>query len=262
MTDALHAVRRMVSRTARRGGATAGIVVGTAVRPAPAGWHNLSRSTQRRFETGGLGRGLRPRTPAMARRLFEKEVPAAIRRMGEPTLRDWMRGQHFSHDRSVANAPGRARAPSNVLLENARDNLSRGSRNMTAAARAAAQSAGRAAAIRTGARTAVRAGAKAGLIAAAMEAPVTVTENVLHCKRGRKSRGQATRDAVKSIATAGCAGVATGVVATGAAAVGLSLGPFGVPLMVAGGVVFAGSATYRIANAARRTTVQTVTVQT
>ena len=237
---------------AKHGGPAAGVVVGTVVKPAPAGWHNLSRSTQRLFETGGLGRGLGSRPPAMARRLYEKEVPAAIRRMGESAVRDFLRGKHFSHIRSVVNAPGRARAPSNVLLENASANLSRGSRNMTSAGRTAARSAGRASAIRTGTTTAIKAGAKAGFIAAAAEAAVSVPENALHYRRGRKSGGQATRDTVKSTATAGCVGVAAAGVAKGAAMVGLSLGPFGGPLMVAGGVVLAGSATYRIAKAARR----------
>ena len=116
MSDALHAASRTVSRTARRGGATAGMGAGTAIKPVPARWHNLSRSTQRLFETGGLGRGLRARSPAIARRLYEKQVPAAIRNMGEAVVKDLVKGQHFSHTRSVANDPGRARAPGNVLL--------------------------------------------------------------------------------------------------------------------------------------------------
>ena len=239
---------------AKHGGPGSGVVVGTVTKPAPAGWHNLSRSTQRLFETRGLGRGLRPRSPEMAKRLYEREVPAAIRRMGESAVGDFLGGKHFSHIRAVANDPARARAPSNVLLENASANLSRGSRNMTSAGRAAARSASRASAIRTGARATLRSSARAGFIAAAVEATVSVPENVLHYRRGRKSGGQATRDTLKSTATAACVGAATAGVSKGVAmvGVGLSFGPLGTPLMIAGGVVLAGSAACRIAKAAER----------
>ena len=49
-------------------------------------------------------------------------------------------------------------------------------------------------------------------------------------------------------------GVATAGVAKGAAmtGLGLSLGPFGTPVMIAGGIVLAGSAFYRINKAAKR----------
>ena len=236
------------------GGAAVGIAAGTAVKPAPVGWHNLSGSTQRRFQSGGLGRGLGARSPTMAQRLYEREVPEAVRSMGEPAVKDFLRGKHFSHIKSVANAPGRAKAPSNIILEDAGTNLSRGSRNMTSAGREAAKSAGRASAIRTGTKAAIKGGAKAGLIAAAAEAAVSLPENILHYRRGRKSRGQATQDIAKSTATAAGVGVAAAGVAKGAAmaGIGLSLGPFGTPLMIGGGVLLAGSAAYRIAKAAKR----------
>ena len=217
------------SSPAHDGGAAAGVAAGTAVRPSAAGWHNLSRATQRRFQTGGLGRDLGARSPAMAQRLYEKEVPKAIRNMGEDAVRDFLKGKHFSHVRSVANVPGRARAPSNIVLEDAGKNLARGSRNMTSAGRAAAKSAGRASAIKTGAKAAVKGGVKAGIIAAAAEAVVSAPENILHWKRGRKSGEQAAKDTAKSTATAAGVGVATAAGAKAAAAVGIgvSLGSFG-----------------------------------
>ena len=145
------------------------------------------------FQFGGLGRGLGARSPVMAQRLYEREVPEAIRSMGEPAVKDFLKGKHFSHIKSVANAPGRAKAPSNIILEDAGTNLSRGSRNMTSAGRTAARTAGRASAIRAGIKTAVKGGAKAGLIAAATEATVSVPENILHYRRGRKSGEQAEK---------------------------------------------------------------------
>ncbi|MCY4528358.1 MAG: hypothetical protein OXD46_04920 [Chloroflexi bacterium] len=125
---------------------------------------------------------------------------------------------------------------------------------MTAAERAAAMSERGASATRAGAKAAIRGGVKAGLIAAAAEAVVSVPENILHYRRGRKSGEQAAKDAAKNTGIAAGVGIATAGVAKGAAlaGIGLSLGPMGTPLMVAGGVVFGSSAIYRIAKAARR----------
>ena len=241
------------SSLAHAGGVAAGVAVGTSVKPSAAEWHNLSRATQRQFKTGGLGRGLGSRSPAMAQRLYEKEIPEAIRNMGEPAVKDFMKGKHFSHFKSVANAPGSAKVPSNIILEDAGTNLSRGSRNMTSAGHAAAKSASRASAIRTGTKAAIKGGTKAGLIAAAMEAAVSVPENILHWKRGRKSGQQAAKDTAKSTATAAGVGVATAGVAKGIALVGLSptMGPAGVPLAIAGVGLMIGTATHRLLKAAK-----------
>ena len=100
------------------GGAVTGVAAGTAAKTSSAGWHNLSRATQFRFQSGGLGRGLGHRSPTMGQRLYEKEVPEAIRNLGEPIVRDFLEGKHFSHIKSVANAPSIAKAPSNAILEN------------------------------------------------------------------------------------------------------------------------------------------------
>ena len=236
------------------GGAVTGVAAGTTAKTSAATWHNLNSATQYRFQSGGLGRGLGLRSQTMGQRLYEKEVPEAIRNLGEPVVRDFLEGKHFSHIKSVANTPSSAKAPSNVILENSGANLSRGSRNMTAAGRAAARSASRASAVRTGAKAAIKSGAKAGLIAAAAEAVVSVPENILHYKRSRKSGEQAVKDAAKSTATAAVVGTATAGAAKAAAmaGIGLSLGPLGTPLVVAGGAVFVGSAVYRIAKASRR----------
>ena len=235
-------------------GTASGVAVGAAAKPNAAGWHSLSRATQRRFMSGGLGRGLGRRTPTMAQRLYEKEVPAAIRNMGEPAVKDYIKGKHFSHIRSVANAPSRAKAPGNVVLEDAAANLSRGSRNMTSAGRVAARSASRTSAIRTSAKAAVKGSAKAGFFAAATEAIVSIPENVLHYKRGRKSRNRAVKDTAKDTATAAGVGILTAGAVKGAAMVGISptLGPAGPPLAVAGVGLMVGTTAYRLYKAAKR----------
>ena len=230
------------------------IAFGAAARPRPAEWHTLGYSTQRQFLSRGLGRGLGARSQAMGERLYQRLVPEAIRNLGEPLVRDFIREEHFSHIKSVANVPGRAKAPSNIILEHPATNLARGSRNMTAAAHAAARSASRASAVRIATGEIIKRGAKAGLIATAAEAAVAIPENILHYRRGRKTRQQASKDAVKSAAAAAVVSVATAGVAQGAtvAGIGLSLGPFGTPLIITGGVVVTGSAIYRITKAAKR----------
>ena len=237
---------------AHHGGAAAGMTVGTATQPTPAVWNKLSRSTQRQFQVRGLGRGLGTRTPKMAQRLFEKEVPRLTQSLGESRVKDHVAGKHFSHVKPVARVPSMAKQPSNVLLEDAKTNWARGSRNMTTAERESARSASRASAFRLGARAIVKDVAKGGVIAAATEAAMSIPENYFHYKRGRKSGEQAAKDAAKSTATAAGFGVATAGIAKGAALVGLSLGPVGTPLMIGGVVLLAGTAVYRIGKAAKR----------
>lgn len=226
--------------------------VAATIKPGPAGWHSLSPDLQRRFMYGGLGRGLKPRSPGMAQRLYEKAVPPSIQRTGESAVRDFINGKHFSHVKSVANSPSRARAPSNVILEDAGKNLARGSQNMTSAEREAARLAARASTIKTGARAAAIGAAKAGLVAAVAEAAVSIPENVLHYRRGRKSRRRATKEAATSTATAGVIGIAIAAGAKTSAMAWVALpGPFGAPLLIGGGALALGSAVLRIAKAAR-----------
>ena len=227
----------------RQRGTVTGVAAGATAKTAPSGWRGLSSATRHRFRAGGLGRGLGLRSPARAQQLYEKVVPEAIRNLGDPAVREFLKGKHFSHIKSVANSPGRAKAPSNVILEESAANLSRGSRNMTVAELRAARSAGRMSAIKVGAKNALKGGARAGLVSAAMEAVVSVPENILHARRGRKSGGQAAKDAVKDTARAGVIGTAVAIPLKAAGA--LSLIPFSTTLMVVGGVGVAGITAFR-----------------
>ena len=178
-----------------------GITVSHTAMHSATGWDNLSPALQRRFRTGGLGRGLFQRSPTMARRIYETQVPQWIRDMGEPAVRDFLDGKDFSHIKSVSSDLRRARWPSNIFLEESGINRSRLSRNVTNSEIAAAQSANKLSAVKVGAKSAVRSGGKAGLIAALVEAVIAVPENALDWKRGRKSGRQAAKDAAKSTAT-------------------------------------------------------------
>ena len=236
--------------------ATESGIAGAAKGAHAGSWHNLSSETQRQFQTRGLGRGLGSRTPAQARQLYETKVPLSVRNQGEQAVLKFIDGKHrhFSHGNSVFNSPDKAKEPSNVFIENAKKNLSRGNRNMTSKEIAAAHSANRRLAFGAAAQGVARGGA----ISAAVEAPIAGIENFYHWKRGRKSAGQAVKDSAKS--TAGAGAVGAGVTATalgvskGAAMVGISptLGPAGPPLAVAGVALMVGATAYRIIKASKR----------
>ena len=247
-----------VDLNSERGGASASgspagvAIAGTGI-PRPAGgWENLSRATQRRFKVGGLGRDLGSRSEAMAQRLYDS-VPKEVRNLGEEAVKRFLKGKDASHIRSVSNAPGRARQPGNVVWEKSSLNRARGGRNMIPTEVAKAKSAGRLSGLSTVGRSMASNAAKGGAIAALTEAPVSGVENFLHWKRGRKSGQQAVKDAAKDVTLAGAVGATTAGVMTGACAmgVGLSLGPFGVPLMIAGGTILVGNGILRIAKAAQ-----------
>jgi len=237
----------------RLGGISPGVVTGFAPGDPPAHWNNLSTKTRWRFRIGGLGRGLGSRSPKMAQRVYGREVPRIIRNMGEPAVQVYLKGKHFSHRISVRNAPASAKAPSNVVLENGSANLARGSRNMSSAALTAAKKGQRFTAMKVAGKSVVSSSAKAGAFAAATEAAISVPENILHFRRGRKTGGQAVKDTTKSTASAAAIGVATAGAAKVAAmaGVGLSLGVLGTPVMIAGGLVFAGTAIRRVHKAAK-----------
>lgn len=237
----------------RFGDMSPGVITGFAPDDPPAHWSNLSAKTRWRFRVGGLGRGFGCRSPKMAQRVYEREVPRIIRNLGEPAVRAYLKGKHFSHRVSVRKAPARAKAPSNVVLENGSANLARGSRNMSSAALAAAKKGQRVSAIKVAGKSVISGSAKAGAFAAATEAAVSIPENLLHYRRGRKTGGQAVKDTTKSAAGAAAIGVATAGAAKVAAmaGVGLSLGPLGTPVMIAGGLVFAGTAIRRVHKAAK-----------
>ena len=208
---------------------------------------------QRTFKVRGLGRGLGSRSDAMAQRLY-KSVPKEVRNLGTEPVKKLIEGKDASHIRPVANAPGKARQPGNVVWEKSSLNRARGSRNMTPAEVARANSALRISALGTVSRAVARNAARGGAIAAFTEAPVTGIENYFHWKRGRKSGSQAMKDATKEVSVSAAVGATTAGAMTAAAAmgVGISLGPFGVPLMIAGGTILVGRGWSRIAKAAQR----------
>ena len=110
-----------------------------------------------------------------------------------------MRSTSVTSDRcAMLEALPRRRAI--VVLENPGPNLLRGSQNMTTVDVSAAKAANRISEMRTVAKTLAKGGAKAGLVAAIFEVAISVPENILHYRRGRKSGKQAAEDTAKNTA--------------------------------------------------------------
>lgn len=209
-------------------------------------WDKLSPDMQKLFRTRGLGRGLGPRSRVMAQRLYENNIPEDIRAIrGEPAVREYIKGKEFSHITSIANDSSKAKAPSNIVLECARKNRSRGSRNMTSADQAAARSANQASAIEIRVKATVKGVKKV----AAIEAIVAGLENILHWKRGRKSGEQAVMDTVKSTVSAAFNGFVTLAVLQGLVIACPSLGRARTPLEVVGVVLILMSVADRLIKA-------------
>ena len=90
-----------MSDLSRHGATVTGVAAGTTAKTSAAGWHDLSPSIRCRFQLGGLGRDLGSRSSTMGHRLYEKEVPRVVQNLGEPAVRDFLKGKHFSHIKSV-----------------------------------------------------------------------------------------------------------------------------------------------------------------
>ena len=234
-------------RHARVDGAGAGVSAWASALKSGE-WDKLSPDMQKLFRTRGLGRGLGCRSRVMAQRLYENNIPEDIRAIrGEPAVREYIKGKEFSHITSIANDSSKAKAPSNIVLECARKNRSRGSRNMTSADQAAAKSANQASAIEIRVKATVKGVKKV----AATEAIVSGLENTLHWKRGRKSGKQAVMDTVKSTVSATFNGFVTLTVLQGLVIACPSLGRARTPLEVVGVVLILMSVADRLIKAAR-----------
>ena len=229
------------------GGPAAAATATTAANPT-SGWEKLSPATQRKISTAGLGGPRGTRTLKQAQQFYEYSIPQRVRNAGERAVLNFLRGKEASHIRSVRNAPHLTKTTKNIIWEHRSRNQARGGSNMTLADQKAARSANINSAVTVGMKAAFRRAAFGGVIAMIMEGPVAGLENCFHCRRGRKTSRQATQDAVKSTAVATGAGAATSAILP---LILPSLGPVGLPLMIAGGALWVGTTVHRVASAAR-----------
>ncbi len=214
-------------------------------------FNELSASLRWRFRIAGLGNGRGIRTPAQAEQFYLRSLPASVRNLGEKAVGQFLNGKQASHVESVANAPGKAKALGNTVWEYAKSNTQRGSRNMTGVQKLGVNVRNGAHAARLVAKSAAVNAARGGALAAALEAPVSIAENTIHVMKGKKAKGDATKDVAKDV---GKAGVAGGVVAGGMTVVAaMGAGPLitvAAPIVGTVGLgVFAFSSAWRIRRA-------------
>ena len=212
-------------------------------------FRDLPLHFQRRFQRMGLGNGRGLRTPGQARALHQQVVPGPIRRLG--MTEEYLRGKTASHIKSVANAPGKAKSPTNIVMESAKANASRGSRNMNRLELLSIKAGNAVDASRIVGRAVAGGAARGAAWAALFEAPISAAVNGIHYGKGRKSREEAVKSVAADTAKAGITGAAVGggmviVVAAGGGAI---LAPIALPLAIVGGSIFAVSSAFRIGRA-------------
>ena len=203
----------------------------------PSTLSGFSQRTFNKFRRAGLRNGQAPRGPVEASNYYRTSVPGYVRNLGEEAVRKFTEGKDASHIRSVANSPGRARDPMNIIWENSNLNARRGPQDMTRLewVRARGLNYARSARI-VGGAVAKQAG-RGAAYAALVELPISLVENGIHIYRGKKKREDAIKDTGRDLATAGAAGAVLGagttaVVALGGGSMLAASGPVLIPIGV------------------------------
>ena len=96
----------------------------------PVSFNALPGRLKLKFRIAGLGNGRGIRTAAEAERFYRNSVPRSVRNMNVNGVEKFLKGKDASHVESVANAPGKAKIPGNILWEFHKRNLGRGPANM------------------------------------------------------------------------------------------------------------------------------------
>ena len=216
---------------------------------ASSRFRDLPLQLQRRFQRTGLGNGRGIRTPGQARALHQQVVPGPIRRLG--MTEEYLRGKTASHIESVANAPAKAKSATNIVLESAKSNANRGSRNMNRLELLSIKAGNAVDASRVVGRAIAGGAARGAAWAALFEAPISVVENLILFEKGRKSRGDAAKSVAKDTAKAGAVGAAIGagmIVVVGVVG-GTVLAPVAMPIAGVGISIYAVSSVFRIRRA-------------
>ncbi len=216
---------------------------------ASSRFRDLPLQLQRRFQRMGLGNGRGIRTPGQARALYERVVSGPIRRLG--MTKEYLEGKTASHIESVANAPAKAKSATNIVLESAKSNANRGSRNMNRLELLSIKAGNAVDASRVVGRAIAGRAARGAAWAALFEAPISAAVNGIHYGKGRKSGEEAVKSVAADTAKAGITGAAVGggmaiVVAAGG---GVILAPITLPIAVVAGSIFAVSSAFRIGRA-------------
>ena len=230
-------------------GTAAGLEV--LLRGVPSGsFADLGDSLQQKFATAGLG-GTRG-SWADPQTIYQDTIPYPIRNLGVDPRR-YTGGKDLSHRVSVSNAPEFARDPGNIAgWENSSLNRARGGETMTGMEefRLHATNAFHASGIVLS--ECLQAAATTALLSALLEAPVSIVENAIHYRKGRKTGEEAIKEAATAIRDRAAAGAVVGfavraaIALTGAGPLVVTISPV---LMTVGMTLYAHTSLKRILGA-------------
>ncbi len=226
--------------------------INTVVRGVPSGsFADLSDSLQLKVARAGLGgeRGywLDPQV------IYRDNVPYPIRNLGEDAIMRFTNDKDLSHRISVSNAPELANSPDNIVgFESKSLNRARGAENMTGMEefRLHGTNAFHASGILF--RECLGSAATSALFAALLESPISIVENAIHYRKGRKTGEEAIKEAATAIRDRAAAGAVVGfavwaaIVLTSAGPLVLTVSPV---LMRVGMTLYAYTAVKRILSA-------------
>ena len=213
---------------------------------------NLPADLMSKLKSAGLGNGRGVRNYAETRQFYADSVHSFIRYFGKvEDLRKFIEGKVGSHIRSVAEHPEQVKARGNVLWELEKANTLRGSRSATRLEVIGIKAKNAADATRIVGKAMASRVTRGAAWAVLYEAPISTLENVIHYRKGRKSRGEAAKSVVKDTAKAGAVGAAAGAVMIVVVGVGggIVLAPIAMPLAVVGTGIYAVSSGFRIKHA-------------
>ena len=243
---------RTTTGTTAAGTVATAASINTLVRGVPSGsFAGLSDSLQQKFARAGLGgdRGSWP-DPQV---IYRDTIAYPIRNLGEDAIRRFTDGKDLSHRFSVSNAPELANSPDNIVgFENESLNRSRGAETMTGMEEFRLHGTN---AFHTSGivfRECLGAAATTALFAALLESPISIVENAIHYRKGRKTGEEAIKEAATAIKDRAAAGAVVGfavkaaIALTGAAPLVVTIAPV---LMPVGMTLYAYTAVKRILSA-------------
>ena len=214
---------------------------------------DLPKGLRKKLRVAGLGNDRGFRTAAETKEFLTESVPRDMRNLGPDAVGDFVRGRHASHVESVANAPGKAKSPGNIRWESPKSNLARGADSMTRWDRVRISATNGVRRCGIAGKVTARAAGKAAALSALAELLVSGAEGTVRVAKGKRSRGEAAKDAAVNSIKAGLVGggVTAGVVVIAAFGAGPALSAV-TPVLVPLGIgVYGVSAYRRIKDAAK-----------
>ncbi len=235
------------------GVATAGAY--TEIVAASPSFAELPQALKTKMVFAGMGGEQGFRSIFSAESFYESSIPGAVKNIGSNAVVDFLDGKHASHITSVHNDPSLAMTDSNILWEAARDNLARGSSNMSGLELAEANISNLVDVVGIIGAEALEVAATAACVGMALEGIVSLGENLIYVYAKERTAEEAAIDIAKNMIKKGALAAVGGAVISIAIACGA--GPAlssAAPIIVTiGGTIYVIGAISRIAKAYKET---------